>query len=106
VNQPITPYLPHNGQDHDNDMRAIAMKHMGMGQGNPSQWVVMALHEAFQRGFGMGLSAGQQRQQPDPGRPGHRGLVERQALDHVPERRRGSDMLQVIEDATIKGKRS
>lgn len=51
-------YLPYNAQEHDNDMRALAIAHMGSNCGNPTQWVVDALHEAFQRGFALGFESG------------------------------------------------
>ena len=54
----MNQYLPLNPQEHDNDIRTLVVKHMGMGQGNPTQWVVDAVHEAFQRGFSVGLQAG------------------------------------------------
>lgn len=51
-------FLPINVQEHDNVLRTIAVKYMGTNQGNPSQWVVDALHEAYQSGFGQGFEAG------------------------------------------------
>lgn len=54
----LAKYLPHNAQEFENDMRALIVSHMGLGQGNPTQWVVSAVCEAFQRGFGEGFRAG------------------------------------------------
>ena len=52
------PYLPHNRQEHDNEMRALIGKHMGADFSNPTQWVVDACHEAFQMGFQRAMDAG------------------------------------------------
>lgn len=57
-NQPAL-FLPHNAQEFENDMRALIIKHMGLGEGNPTGWVVKAVCEAYQRGFGVGFAAGQ-----------------------------------------------
>lgn len=81
------------------DMRAIAVKHMGMGQGNPTYWVVMALHEAFQRGFGVGFAAGQHGTQAPPAAP----VIQRTqyyAQEYAPESRISGPPL-LIEDAKI-----
>lgn len=47
-------YVPHNMQEFEDDMRVIVNRHMGFGGGNPSQWVVNAVIEAFQRGVAIG----------------------------------------------------
>lgn len=60
MNEPAK-FLPHNVQEFENDMRALIVKHMGLGQGNPTQWVVNAVCEAYQRGFGVGFGTGQSR---------------------------------------------
>jgi hypothetical protein len=52
-------FIPINPQEHDNMIRSIAVAHMGMGQGNPTQWVISAMHEAYQKGFALGFSAAQ-----------------------------------------------
>jgi hypothetical protein len=52
-------FLPHNIQEHDNAMRALIASHMGTTGGNPTQWVVDAVHEAFARGFSLGFTTGQ-----------------------------------------------
>lgn len=52
-------FLPHNAQEFENDMRALIVKHMGLGEGNPTGWVVKAVCEAYQRGFGAGFAVGQ-----------------------------------------------
>lgn len=51
-------FLPHNPQEFENDMRALIVSHMGLGQGNPTQWVVNAVVEAYQRGFSDGYLTG------------------------------------------------
>ena len=51
-------FIPLNPQDHDNYIRSIAISHMGLGQGNPSTWVIQAMHEVHQRAFSMGFDAG------------------------------------------------
>jgi hypothetical protein len=68
MNQPAR-FIPYNAQEHDNDMRALAISHMGTGIGNPSQWVVTALHEAFQRGFALGFTSAQQMMASPPTPP-------------------------------------
>jgi hypothetical protein len=52
-------FLPHNAQEFENEMRALIVSHMGLGQGNPTQWVVTAVCEAYQRGFALGFATGQ-----------------------------------------------
>lgn len=54
----MAKFIPINVQEHDNELRTIIVKHMGTGGGNPTQWVVNACHEAFQRGFGLGFDTG------------------------------------------------
>ena len=54
----LAKFLPHNIQEFENDMRALIASHQGLGSGNPTQWVVDAVVEAFQRGFGLGFDAG------------------------------------------------
>jgi hypothetical protein len=58
MNTPLAKFLPHNVQDFENEMRALIVSHVGLGQGNPTQWVVNAVCEAYQRGFGVGFGAG------------------------------------------------
>ena len=55
----LVEFIPHNMQEHDDMLRAIANKHMGAGQGNVSVWVIQALHEAYKRGFGLGYTTAQ-----------------------------------------------
>lgn len=55
--QLLAKFEPHNAQEFENEMRALIVSHMGLGQGNPTQWVVAAVCEAFQRGFGTGFAA-------------------------------------------------
>lgn len=59
MNQPPAKFLPHNAQEFENEMRALIVSHMGLGEGNPTGWVVKAVCEAYQRGFGVGFAAGQ-----------------------------------------------
>lgn len=59
MNQPLAKFLPHNAQEFENEMRALIVSHMGLGEGNPTGWVVKAVCEAYQRGFGVGFAAGQ-----------------------------------------------
>lgn len=61
----VMHYIPHNVQEFDDDLRAIVIKHMGTGQGNPTQWVVNAVAEAFQRGVGIGMSMPYAQQAPE-----------------------------------------
>lgn len=61
-------YLPHNVQEHDNMLRAMIVGHMGTAHGNPTQWVVDAMHECWQRAYAEGLAMGKQMRpaaQPD-----------------------------------------
>lgn len=60
-----THFLPHNRQEHDNDIRALVGRHMGNDFSNPTQWVVDAVHEAFRIGFSMGAEVGQARSWSD-----------------------------------------
>jgi hypothetical protein len=52
----LAKFNPHNAAEFENEMRALIVSHMGLGQGNPTQWVVNAVCEAFQRGFGVGFN--------------------------------------------------
>ena len=67
----LAKFLPHNIQEFENEMRALIASHQGLGSGNPTQWVVNAVIEAYQRGFGVGFNAaGHQmpmRYEPNPG---------------------------------------
>ena len=54
----LAKYIPLNPIEHENELRTIILKHMGSTQGNPTQWVVNAVAEAFQQGFGVGFDAG------------------------------------------------
>ena len=62
----LAKFNPYNPQEFENDMRALIVSHMGLGQGNPTQWVVNAVCEAFQRGFGHGFQAGSAMQRQSP----------------------------------------
>ena len=62
----LAKFNPHNPQEFENDMRALIVSHMGLGQGNPTQWVVNAVCEAYQRGFGLGFQAGSRMQHASP----------------------------------------
>ena len=53
-------FIPLNPQEHDNVLRGLIVKHMGSTQGNPTQWVVNAVHEAYQMGFDEGFRAARQ----------------------------------------------
>lgn len=65
----LVEFIPHNMQEHDDMLRAIANKHMGAGQGNVSVWVIQALHEAYKRGFGLGYTTAQRGGPMAPGNP-------------------------------------
>jgi hypothetical protein len=54
----VTSYIPHNAQDHDDKLRAIAVSKMGTGEGNPSAWVIAALHQCWQEAFAAGVMVG------------------------------------------------
>lgn len=54
----VAKYLPLNQVEHENMLRSIIASHQGPCDGNPSMWVVHAVAEAFQRGFGTGFNAG------------------------------------------------
>lgn len=56
--QDLAKYIPLNPVEHDNMLRTIIVSHMGTTDGNPTAWVVKAVHEAFQRGFGLGFKTG------------------------------------------------
>ena len=62
-----TRALAANPQEVDNKLRMMVSKHMGsLAQGNPSQWVMDAVHEAFQLGFGLGRYAAPPAAQAQP----------------------------------------
>lgn len=66
MNSNLVEFIPHNMQEHDDMLRAIANKHMGAGQGNVSIWVIQALHEAYKSGFGLGYTTAQNATRREP----------------------------------------
>jgi len=70
-------FIPINPQEHDNMIRSIAVAHMGMGQGNPTQWVINAMHEAYQKGFALGLSISKSAGPREPSVPQAARAIER-----------------------------
>jgi len=54
----LAKFIPLNPIEHENELRTIILKHQGSTSGNPTQWVVDACAEVFQRGFGLGFDAG------------------------------------------------
>lgn len=62
-------YIPINPVEHENMIRTIIGAHQGSMDGNPTMWVVRAVDEAFQRGFGVGFNAGTMARVPKPPAP-------------------------------------
>lgn len=58
MNYGLAKFIPLNPVEHENELRTIILKHMGSTHGNPTQWVVDAVAEAYQQGFGVGFNAG------------------------------------------------
>lgn len=86
----IAKFIPLNPVEHENMLRTIILAHQGSTSGNPTQWVVDAVAEAFQKGFALGFKTGQMRMQPAP-EPAYAvaferpGLRERRAAEKATE---------------------
>ncbi len=65
----LAKFIPLNPMEHENMLRTIIVKHQGSTSGNPTQWVVDAVNEAYNAGFGLGFDVGLKNAMREPPAP-------------------------------------